>query len=57
MAYKPDLSKLPRNFTKISKNWYYDSKTGNRIHKDQIGRYIPKPADEGRDWTKRYDNY
>lgn len=36
------LATLPRHIVKSSKNYYYDSRTGNYIHKDKITDHLPK---------------
>lgn len=55
---KVDLSKLPMNFVALNKTWFYDSKTGNKIHIDNISKHLPKeetilktPVE---DWTRKY---
>ncbi len=35
------LTTLPPNIIKVSKYMYRDSKTGKRIHKSQLEKYVP----------------
>jgi hypothetical protein len=38
------LAALPRHIVKSSKNWFTNTRTGQRIHKDKITDHLPKVA-------------
>jgi hypothetical protein len=51
-----DLSQLPRHFVKISKYWFENSKTGEKIHINRITDHLPKPPiNEQEIINKRWD--
>ena len=54
-----NLKDLPQNIRKVpnSKFWYVDSKTGKRIHKDNLANHIPQAPKEIERWDMKYDNY
>ncbi|MNL85920.1 hypothetical protein D3C87_2144140 [compost metagenome] len=53
---KPDLSKLPLRYQKVSKQWFKDTKTGDLIPASKITDYLPKPLQNHEAIIeKRYD--
>lgn len=52
---KIDLSTLPRHIVKQG-HWFINSYTGDKIHKDNITQWLPKPAqDHEAIMSKRWD--
>lgn len=39
---KQDLSKLPMHIRQLNKFFFYDSRTGKKIHRDRIQDHLPK---------------